>query len=824
MFKSVALACLVSSISLAQTPAGPALSVDAAADRHPISPGVYGINFYWDKAETDSSLARTAPDLRATARRWGGNNTSRYNWKLDISNIDADWFFEVLPDFSVDASRLPEGSSFNKMMERTRTTGGMMIGTIPILGWLPGERKEMCSFDVAKYGAQCKVDPYAQYHPMTCGNGVKYDPACGNPSVADGQEPQNKVYIQNDPLDANIRTDEAFQREWIKYLVSKYGRGDQGGVAVWSLDNEPVWWDSTHRDIHPNPFTYDEAFALGLKYAAVIKEADPTALVSGPIGAGWESFFFSKKDIVTGWSTSPWTYFGNPVDRKAHGNIAFVPWYLQQFKAYEDQHGQRLLDILDMHGYITPDGIGFDQAGDTAKEALRLQSTRVFWDPTYTMKTYWVCDTESGGGPVAPRLIPRMREWVSANYPGTRIAITEYNWGAQESITGAVAQADILGIFGREGLDIGTLWAPPRPDQPAAYAFRMFRNYDGIGGAFGETSVQATTGDADKLAIFAAERTDSMLTVLVVNKTAGDLSGTVNLNNFAPGKAAQVWRYSESNLDAIVRDTDAAVSGGNIAATFPKHSMTLFVVPAAISAPKPKVVAVTNAASYQTQIAPGQMVVVWGENLGPKELHGAIQAPNGMVETRMQGVRILFDGVPAPVVYVSEKQCSAVVPYFGASKAVTHVQVEYQAVRSDPLEIAVAPSAPALFTDNMQGTGQAASHNAANGTLTRNSKDNPAAPGSVVVLWATGEGVTDPPGVDGRLAIDILPKPVAQCSVRIGDLPASIEYCGAAPYNMPGLFQINARMDPAVSPGDAVPVSVTVGGSTSQNGVTIAVR
>jgi uncharacterized protein (TIGR03437 family) len=94
----------------------------------------------------------------------------------------------------------------------------------------------------------------------------------------------------------------------------------------------------------------------------------------------------------------------------------------------------------------------------------------------------------------------------------------------------------------------------------------------------------------------------------------------------------------------------------------------------------------------------------------------------------------------------------------------------------------------------------------------------------VVVLWGTGEGVTDPPGVDGRLATGILPKPVRDCAVEIGGLPATVEYCGAAPLNMPGLFQINARMAPAVVPGDAVPVRVLIGGTTSQSGVILVVR
>ena len=144
-----------------------------------------------------------------------------------------------------------------------------------------------------------------------------------------------------------------------------------------------------------------------------------------------------------------------------------------------------------------------------------------------------------------------MRDWVANNYPGTKIAVTEYNWGAVDDITGAIAEADVLGIFGREGLDAGTMWGPPTQSQPAANAFRMFLNYDGMGGHFGSTSVQAVTGDPDQLSIFAAQRSDQALTVIVLNKSTSDLQSSVTLNSFNPAGTAQVFTYSAANLAGI---------------------------------------------------------------------------------------------------------------------------------------------------------------------------------------------------------------------------------------------------------------------------------
>jgi uncharacterized protein (TIGR03437 family) len=457
----------------------------------------------------------------------------------------------------------------------------------------------------------------------------------------------------------------------------------------------------------------------------------------------------------------------------------------------------------------------------------------MLWDPNFVATdSFWGFDDQ--GQPARPQLIPRMRQWVSMNYPGTKTAITEYDFGGLDTITGALTLADALGIFGREGLDLATLWPLTsfNTTDPGAYSFLMYRNYDAIGGSFGENSVRATTADPDQLSVFAALRSDSALTILVLNKTTGYLSSSIAISNFTPAQNAQVWRYSQANLHQIVHLSDAALSGSTINATFPAYSMTLFVVPKAAGAlpvPKPVIMAVTNAASYGTQIAPGQMVILWGTNLGPHVQDNEILAPDNMVNTSMDGVRVLFDGVPSPMVYVwsveagqPATQISAVVPYPGATNQQTHVQVEYQGVRSDAFAAAISPTAPGLFTNTMLGTGQAAMQN--QDQVTQNSPQAPAHPGEVVILWGTGEGVTDPPGVDGRLAIDILPKPVADCSVTIGGRPATVEYCGAAPFNMPGLFQVNARIDPAVTPSDQTPVTVTIGGASSQPGVTMVVR
>ncbi|HEY3742913.1 MAG TPA: glycoside hydrolase family 44 protein, partial [Bryobacteraceae bacterium] len=442
MHRYVLFLLLIATVSAAD---GPALSVDASAARHPISPDIYGINDYGNGG--------LSTELPVGVTRWGGDSTTRYNWLNDSYNAAADWYFTSFPYDNAQPSLLPFGSTFDQFVDRNLRGGERPLGTIPMLDWLPSQRTQMCSFSVAKYGLQQQVNPY----DADCGNGLK---------------PDGKTHIVNDPADVGTPVDEKFAEAWVNHVVSRYGTAADGGVKFWSLDNEPEWWMSVHIDIHPQPATYDEMLARGIRYAAAVKSVDPSALVTGPVPSGWMGYFYSAADMVAGWNShSPWNYDTNPVDRIAHGNVPWLDYYLQQMQQYEQQNGVRLLDYLDLHGYLTPNGIAFGEAGG-GSDVLRLTSTRVLWDPNYLFPDPVIN--------APPRLIPRMRDWVANNYPGTKIAVTEYNWGAVDDITGAIAQADVMGIFGREGLDMGTMWSPPTQKQPAANAFRMYLNYDGL--------------------------------------------------------------------------------------------------------------------------------------------------------------------------------------------------------------------------------------------------------------------------------------------------------------------------------------------------------
>lgn len=529
----------------AQAADGPALTVDPAASRHAISPDVYGMNF------ADEALAK---ELRLPVRRWGGNATTRYNYLYDETNRGSDWYFENVPGPAPDPAALPDGSETDQFTEQDRRTGTGTILTVPLIGWTPKGRDYTCGFSIEKYGPQQGAD--AQWRP-DCGNGVK---------------PDGTDVTGNDPTDTSVPAGPRYITDWLAHLTGKYGQAKDGGVRFYNLDNEPDLWHATHRDVHPEGAGYDEMRDQTYAIAGAVKAADPGAKTLGPVGWGFQSLTMSGLDKQT-CDREGGDCWSNPPDRAAHGGVPFAAWYLGQMKAYEQEHGTRILDYFDEHLYPQQSGVALGEAGDAATQELRLRSTRQLWDPAYTDES-WI------GQPI--EYIPRMRRLVDENYPGTKLAITEYNWGALGHINGAVAQADVLGIFGREGLDLATLWAPPGASDPGAHAFRMYRNYDGAGASFGDTSVRAASADQGRLAVYAAERSsDKALTLMIVNKSlTDDLTSTVSIAGRSGTAAGHVYRYSADDLASIVHEPDVAVGPDGFTSTFPASSITLVEIPA----------------------------------------------------------------------------------------------------------------------------------------------------------------------------------------------------------------------------------------------------
>jgi hypothetical protein len=522
--------------ALAQNPPV-SVQVDAAASRRPISEQIYGLAY---------ADAAALADLRTPLHRLGGNHTSRYNWQLNADNRGSDWYFQSIPYDSA----VP-GEAGDTFIGLSRAAGAEPMITVPMVGWAgklgPG-RTKLASFSIAKYGPQT-------------GNDGQWFPDAGN-----GIRPGGAYVTGNDPRDANVPAGADFQQGWLTHIVGTWGPAGAGGLRYYILDNEHSIWHETHRDVHPVGATMDEVRDKMVELAARIKDLDGGAQVVGPEEFGWAGYLFSGYDLQQG-AANGWTSFP---DRAAHGGALYLPWLLGQMRQAEIAGGRRLLDVFTVHWY--PQSGEFGGGTTDALQRLRNRSTRSLWDPSYVDES-WIGETVA--------LIPRLKTWVDDHYPGTPVGITEYNWGADSHINGATAQADVLGIFGREGLDLAARWTTPAASTPTYKAIKMYRNYDGAGSGFGETSVAAVAPDPDRLSAFAALRSgDGALTVMVVSKVlSGNTPLTLNLAGFSAEGTAEAWQLRSTNV--IQRLADVPVAGGAIAASLPPQSITLFVVPPA---------------------------------------------------------------------------------------------------------------------------------------------------------------------------------------------------------------------------------------------------
>jgi uncharacterized protein (TIGR03437 family) len=235
----------------------------------------------------------------------------------------------------------------------------------------------------------------------------------------------------------------------------------------------------------------------------------------------------------------------------------------------------------------------------------------------------------------------------------------------------------------------------------------------------------------------------------------------------------------------------------------------------------PAITTVANAASYtQDAVSPGEMVAIFGSNLGPSTPAGLQLSDSGSVATNLADTQVLFDGVASPMIFASDGQVNAIVP-FGMAAATTQVQVQYKGQASEAFPLTVAPTGIGIFSADSSGAGAAVVLNP-DGSL--NSPTNPALPGSVITLWATGAGQLSPAGIDGTVVgTDNLPVTALPVLAQVGGQTADVQYSGGAPGLVEGVIQVNVRIPFSSPTGAAVPLVLNIGDSASQSGITVAV-
>jgi hypothetical protein len=425
--------------------------VHSNAGRHPISPLIYG---------TNQPVASTHYALQ----RMGGNRLTAFNWENSASNAGVDYMFQN--DNHLSSSDVP-GAAVTAQFDQAKAASASVLLTVPIVDYVAADK--LGGGDVRNSGANYLTTRFKQ------NRATKGAPLSATP----------------DATDAYVNQDEFVS--WVKTAA--------GSVpTLFSLDNEPDLWSSTHPEVHPAAVTYAELVTRTLSFARAIKGVWPEAPVTGFVSYGWNGYVNLQ----------------NATD--ASGKPEFIDYFLDQVSAASTSDGHRLVDYLDLHWYPEAKGGGTRIIGNdttAAVVAARVQASRSLWDTTYS-ETSWIASAL--GQPI--RLLPRLKDKIAAHYPGTQLAFTEWNYGGGNDISGAVACADVLGIFGRDGVGLATYWKLNGTEAYADAAIAGYRNFDGASGAFGDTSLEAISSSDALASIYASvDAANPSRTVLVaINK------------------------------------------------------------------------------------------------------------------------------------------------------------------------------------------------------------------------------------------------------------------------------------------------------------------
>ncbi len=498
-------------------PAAQTATVDLGKPTHGISPHVFGVNF-----APRGALAHLGPG----GNRWGGNRATKYNWKDDIDSAGSDWFF--LNDYGVEPGTPETEKSYYRFVKETLAAKVPVNFTIPITPFIakkhPTKGQRYCSYPTNLYPKQERTD----------GQG------CGNGKTSD-----EKPIWGNDPNLGMTKNSPELQKEFVATLVKQFGTAARGGVEFYSLDNEPGLWMHTHRDTMPKGVSAEELTRMNLDYAAAIKAADPTAKVIGLAAWGVKELAGSNPDFFKAGAPDAyrlpedWSF----QDEKKRGGDSQLVYFLKEAKKAEARAGKRLIDVVDIHWYhelYAKNSLGrveralADVPYDPAFTPVQFEALREWWDPTFVPEKpieSWTYNPD----PQKDRLwrpyhpvIPALTKLLDTHYPGTRLAINEYDNGSPEHFHGALLRAAALGIFMRENLYMAQNWHQTGANHFTYWAQKLYGNYDGKGSKVAGKYVPTTSSSADLYAV-AAQRGPTTLLVLVNRNRSMPIATTVKL-------------------------------------------------------------------------------------------------------------------------------------------------------------------------------------------------------------------------------------------------------------------------------------------------------
>ena len=523
------------------------ITIDALTNRHLIGPYVYGGAYPQD--------ATTITDSGLSVVRWGGDATSRYNWLAGTDNAAADWYFG---DYGY--TEIGDSDS-SKFIQDVKAAGSNPLMTMVMLDWVAKNVSDgsAYSFSVAKYGAQCGVNPYNSDD----GDGVETD--CSTDIT--GNDPNDANFPLKDSPQPGDPPNTLYRNQWAAALASAFGSAPH----LYDMDNEIDIWGSTHRDVHPQPSGYNELRDTFIAESRALKGWDPAAIRLGPVSCCW------------------WFYWNgaNNNDKAAHAGNDFLPWWLNEVYWEDQVAGTRSLDVFDFHAYPdTPDTSSFTLA---QKRALALRIFRDYWDPTYVSESgdinqKWTTFIQPKK--TIPFRIPRMRAIINSIYPGTPLSVTEWNAAiaGESDYSTALSDADAYGILGRERAYLASRWVAPVPGNPNYLGLKLYTNYDGQHHGFAARSISDTNnGSKNLVSSFAAiNSVGTTMTVMVLNKAPGStLTAQFVINGFTPSQFTS-YTLGPKNPSTIIISSPQAWSSS---LAFAPYTATLLVITGSTAQP-----------------------------------------------------------------------------------------------------------------------------------------------------------------------------------------------------------------------------------------------
>jgi len=502
------------------------VSVNLAGEKKSISPYIYGMNEYGNTSNYRN--------VTVNAVRQGGNRYTGYNWETNYSNAGEDW----LNSSDTNIGDITDGAAYAAQKLSAHCTEFNVpykITTLQMAGYVAADKNGSVS--------------ESESAPSNRWNVVK--------AKKDGE-----LSLTPDLTDNTVYMD-----EYVNYIVNKLGDSTTStGIQGYSLDNEPVLWNDTHPMLHKDEVTNSELISKSIELADAVKSIDPNAEIFGP------AFWGMLPCINAGESGNGFT---DPDWQAVKGNYNwYLDYYLDQMAQAEKEYGKRLLDVVDVHYY----------AQDCSTDDARLQAARSLYDDSY-VENSWL---QPYFGQYFP-FIPNIQKSIDKYYPGTKIAVSEYNLAniADEKNTGksvvsAIAETEALGCFADNNVYFATYWGT-LPECPyVESAINLYTNYNGKGDAFGDTLVEAQTKDRALATAFASidGNDDSKVTLVISNKDKNktenaviDLSGSSS-----DYKSAVVYAITQDSSDIRIIDVQNDVSGNNVTVKLPPLSVAQIVI------------------------------------------------------------------------------------------------------------------------------------------------------------------------------------------------------------------------------------------------------